>query len=551
MASAYSPEVAATIAAGVVIGLVLGIPSAAWTRRALQYCVEKCRYRLANRYRRRRPRRVPSKHPDADLTDLPLELKSPDAADYASEIMNLNADFTEQSELQLKPNSLDIPDYEIMKLDNLNEIFVGANVENQCCYNQFIGADQGIAVDTIITNSQVPRPLAYVRAGPRAILYFDPEQVIPAIVTCGGLCPGLNNVIRGITKTLVMQYKVKKIMGVIGGFNGFVKDEWIELTRDSVRGIHHLGGTVLGTSRGGFDLDGIMRFIERHGVNHLYVIGGDGTHRGAYKVFQEAQRRGIPLAVGGIPKTIDNDIDLIDRTFGFSTSVEAAQLAIRSAKVEAMSNRPNGIGVVKLMGRHSGFLTSHACLSSGDANLCLIPEEAIDLPVILEHVEAVLKRQGHVVIVVAEGAGEEICADFNSGAVDKSGNRALPPIGEVLTKHIKDYFAQRGREYTLKYIDPSYTVRACPANASDGLYCLMLAQNVVHGCMAGYTGFTVGLVNNRMVLLPIPQLCENSPRFMNPNGRTWERVLTETGQPKAESEGGIIKSLSKETSFIS
>ena len=274
--------------------------------------------------------------------------------------------------------------------------------------------------------------------------------------------------------------------------------------------------------------------MEKHNVDQLYVIGGDGTHRGAYKVFEEAQRRGLALAVGGIPKTIDNDIDLIDRTFGFQTSVEAAQQAIRAAKTEAQSNMPNGIGLVKLMGRHAGFLASHATLSSGDVDLCLIPEEPIDLEGCVSHLEAIIAAKGHAVVVVAEGAGEEICKDFTSGAVDKSGNRALPPVGDVLSKHFKEYFKTKGMEITLKYIDPSYTVRACPANAADGLYCMMLAQNVVHGCMAGYTGFTVGLVNNRMVLLPIPMLVANSPRVLNPNGRTWERVLTETGHLKSK-----------------
>ena len=278
----------------------------------------------------------------------------------------------------------------------------------------------------------------------------------------------------------------------------------------------------------------LFRFVEKHGVDQLYVIGGDGTHRGAYKVFEEAQRRGLALAVGGIPKTIDNDIDLIDRTFGFQTSVEAAQSAIRSAKTEAQSNMPNGIGMVKLMGRHAGFLASHATLSSGDVDLCLIPEEPIDLAGCTSHLETIISQKGHAVVVVAEGAGEEICKDFTGGAVDKSGNRALPPVGDVLSKHFKDHFKSKGKEVTLKYIDPSYIVRACPANAADGLYCMMLAQNVVHGCMAGYTGFTVGLVNNRMVLIPIPMLVQGSPRVLNPNGRTWERVLTETGQLKSK-----------------
>lgn len=453
----------------------------------------------------------------------------------------------------LPTSYIDIPDreplktgedpdkFEIVEIEHLGKFFEGAAVKNLMHsvggvgeYNQFIGMDQGIQVDVIVKESSIPRQLAYVRAGPREVLHFDASRVTAAIVTCGGLCPGLNNVIRGITKTLMFQYKCKRIIGVKGGFDGFVRDDYMELTREVIKGIQNKGGTILGTSRGGFDLDGIMRFVEKHEVDHLYVIGGDGTHRGAYKVFEEAQKRGLALAVGGIPKTIDNDIDLIDRTFGFQTSVEAAQAAIRSAKTEAQSNMPNGIGLVKLMGRHAGFLASHSTLSSGDVDLCLIPEEPIDLAGCVAHLENIIAAKGHAVVVVAEGAGEEICKDFTNGAVDKSGNRALPPVGDVLSKHFKDHFKTKGMEVTLKYIDPSYTVRACPANAADGLYCMMLAQNVVHGCMAGYTGFTVGLVNNRMVLIPIPLLVQGSPRVLNPNGRTWERVLTETGQLKSK-----------------
>ena len=242
--------------------------------------------------------------------------------------------------------------------------------------------------------------------------------------------------------------------------------------------------------------------------------------------------RGYNIAVAGIPKTIDNDVDYIDQSFGFTSAVEAAQVAIQSAKTEAVCNLPNGIGIVKLMGRSAGFIAAHATMASCDVDLCLVPE----VPVVLEgengclpHLMQRVKLQGYAVVVVAEGAGEEVLG--TSVETDASGNKKLPPIGEFMKKSVEGYFKKNGENATVKYIDPSYTVRSVPANAADSLYCMQLGQNAVHGAMAGYTGFSVGLCNNRMVFLPIPELVATSPRSMNPRGRTWERVLAVTRQP--------------------
>jgi 6-phosphofructokinase 1 len=238
------------------------------------------------------------------------------------------------------------------------------------------------------------------------------------------------------------------------------------------------------------------------------------------------------VAVAGIPKTIDNDVDYIDRSFGFGSAVEAALTAIRSAKTEATCNLPNGIGIVKLMGRSAGFIAVHATMASGDVDLCLVPE----VPIVLEgekgclpHLRRVVQQRGYAVVVVAEGAGEELLGE--SVEVDASGNKKLPKIGEFMRTKIEEYFAANGELATVKYIDPSYMIRSIPANAADSLYCMQLAQNAVHGAMAGYTGFTVGLCNNRLVFLPIPQLVATSPRCMSAHGRTWERTLAVTHQP--------------------
>lgn len=242
---------------------------------------------------------------------------------------------------------------------------------------------------------------------------------------------------------------------------------------------------------------------------------------------------GMNVSVAGVPKTIDNDVDYIDRSFGFETSVEAAQIAIRSAKTEAICNMPNGVGIVKLMGRSAGYFAAFATMASGDVDLCLVPE----VPIILKgelgclpHIRRRVKEQGYAVIVVAEGAGEDVLGT-SAETTDASGKKKLPPIGPFMKSQVEEYFNEHGDVATVKYIDPSYTVRSVPANASDSLYCMQLGQNAVHGAMAGKTGFSVGLCNNRTVFLPIPELVATSPRSMNPRGRTWERILAVTRQP--------------------
>uniref|UniRef100_A0A6T7J7N3 Phosphofructokinase domain-containing protein n=1 Tax=Attheya septentrionalis TaxID=420275 RepID=A0A6T7J7N3_9STRA len=405
-------------------------------------------------------------------------------------------------------------------------------------YNKLIGIHECILADitrTPASPNQVQRSTAYVRAGPRRELHFHPRNVNAAIVTCGGLCPGLNNVVREITNSLVHLYGVEgKIWGIRGGYKGFHDSRYppILLTPQFVEDIHHDGGTVLSSSRGGFDLEKIIGFIKEKKIQHLYVIGGDGTHRGAFIIHEGCMEREMNVAVAGIPKTIDNDVDYIDRSFGFASAVEAAQSAIRCAKTEASCNLPNGIGIVKLMGRSAGFIAVHATLGSGDVDLCLVPE----VPTVLDgkdgclpHLMRRVKQQGYAVVVVAEGAGEELLG--TSAEVDASGNKKLPKIGEFLKTQIEDYYTKHGDVATVKYIDPSYMIRSVPANAADSLYCMQLAQNAVHGAMAGFTGFSVGLCNNKMVFLPIPELVSTSPRMMNPRGRTWERVLALTRQP--------------------
>mmetsp|Transcript_11762 Transcript_11762/g.37282 ORF Transcript_11762/g.37282 Transcript_11762/m.37282 type:complete len:306 (+) Transcript_11762:1920-2837(+) len=293
-----------------------------------------------------------------------------------------------------------------------------------------------------------------------------------------------------------------------------------------------MGGTFIGSGRGSFDLEKTFQFLKRHSICQLYVVGGDGTHRAADKIAEEAKKRRLNIAVCGVPKTIDNDIDMLDRSFGFDTAVAEAQLAIRSAQVEARCNLPNGIGIVKLMGRSSGMIAVHATLCSGEVDLCLVPE----VPVVtdgdrgcLQHLERVLEQKGSAVVVVAEGAGEDVLG--TSAIVDAGGNRKLPELGLWLKDQIVAHFKSKGKPATVKYIDPSYMIRSVPANAADSIYTELLAQNVVHGAMAGYTAFSVGMRNNRLVYIPIGAMVKNSPRQMDPHGQTWERVISVTRQP--------------------
>jgi len=324
-------------------------------------------------------------------------------------------------------------------IQSLRSVFPSAGIPNVqkesglSTYNKIIGKEDFILNDIVRKYQGNGTSDAFLRAGPRQDLHFDPVAVRAAVVTCGGLCPGLNSVIRELVHALHYLYKVDTVFGIRGGFTGFTGQagyEPVELTLDSVADIHHQGGSILGSARGGFDIDVIISFLEENKINQLYVIGGDGTHRGANVIAETCLARKKNIAVVGIPKTIDNDVDLIDRSFGFTTSVEAAQAAIISAKTEARCAMPNGVGIVKLMGRSAGFIAVHATLASGDVDLCLVPEVAIELegeggclPFLYERV----KEQGHAVVVVAEGAGEDLLG--KSAVLDKGGNRKLPPIG--------------------------------------------------------------------------------------------------------------------------
>ncbi|XP_075484359.1 ATP-dependent 6-phosphofructokinase 4, chloroplastic [Primulina tabacum] len=398
----------------------------------------------------------------------------------------------------------------------------------------FVGPDDVVA-QRIVVQKDSPRGIHFRRAGPREKVYFTPEEVRACVVTCGGLCPGINTVIREIVCGLNYMYGVDDILGIQGGYRGFYSKNTIQLTPKSVNDIHKRGGTLLQTSRGGHDTSKIVDNIQDRKINQVYIIGGDGTQKGAASIFKEVERRGLKVAVAGIPKTIDNDIAVIDKSFGFDTAVEEAQRAINAAHVEVESIE-NGVGIVKLMGRYSGFIAMHATLASRDVDCCLIPESPFYLEGrggLFEYVEQRLKENKHMVIVLAEGAGQEYVAPslHAVGEKDASGNRLLLDIGLWLTQKIKDHFTNvRKMEINMKYIDPTYMIRAVPSNASDNIYCTLLAHSAVHGAMAGYTGFTVGPVNSRHSYIPISRVTETQ-NTVKLTDRMWARLLTSTNQP--------------------
>jgi len=373
--------------------------------------------------------------------------------------------------------------------------------------------------------------LAFEKAGPREKIYFDTSKLKCGIVTCGGLCPGLNDVIRALVLSLFHNYKVKTVFGFPYGYEGLTyryAHTPVELDPGAVSRIHEYGGTILGSSRGNQDIGEMVDTLDRMNIGILFAVGGDGTLRGAQAIAEEIQRRGLKISVIGIPKTIDNDISYVERSFGFETAVSEAVKAIDAAHTEAKGAR-NGIGLVKLMGRESGFIAVFASLARSDVNFCLIPEVPFTLDKLLESVRDRLQRRGHAVIVVAEGAGQDLVGDTQER--DASGNVKFKDIGLFLKDRINAHFKNIGMDATLKYIDPSYTIRGVPANAYDSAFCLLLGQNAVHAGMAGRTNMVVGYWMNTFTHVPIP-LAVSARKKVDPAGWVWSSVLTSTGQPK-------------------
>ena len=374
-------------------------------------------------------------------------------------------------------------------------------------------------------------PPSFEMAGPRERVFFDPHDLRCGIVTCGGICPGLNDVVRAVVLSLHHHYGVRSVLGFRFGYEGIGSRGLppAELTPASVESIHLQGGTVLGSSRGPQPVPEMADTLERLGVGILFVVGGDGTLRGVQAIAAEVRRRGRPIAVIGIPKTIDNDIAFIQQTFGFETAVIESRHVIRAANAEAVGAR-DGIGLVKLMGRHAGFIAAYATLANGDVNFCLVPEVPFSFDGFMAALDERLAQRGHAVIVVAEGAGQDLLSSM--GERDASGNVRLADIGVFLRDRIQEHRRRRGADVSLKYIDPSYTIRSAPANARDAAFCTVLAHNAVHAGMTGRTDMVVGFWRNEFTHVPIA-LAVSERKQIDPAGRLWNHVLAATGQPHA------------------
>lgn len=384
-------------------------------------------------------------------------------------------------------------------------------------------------------NDQDGQPLSVELAGPRNKIFFDPDRTKAAIVTCGGLCPGINDVIRSITMTLFYRYGVKDIVGIkygLRGLNPIYGHELVKLSPEIVDDITSIGGSILSTSRGPQDAFQLVNSLSELNINILFCIGGNGTIRAAEKITAEITKQNLKIAIVGIPKTIDNDLNLIQKSFGFDTAIEKTVEAIRSAHVEA-KGAFNGIGLIKIMGRLSGHIAAHAALAQNDTNFVLIPEVSFDLEGEKGFLTALKKRikfRGHAVILVAEGAGQDLLQNNTSPReTDPSGNIRLHDIGLFLKNSIETYFRKIDLEINIKYIEPSYLIRSVPANASDSIYCSSLGQYAVHAGMAGKTGILVALMKDEYVHLPLNAAV--SRRKIDPQGNVWLRVLETTGQP--------------------
>lgn len=400
---------------------------------------------------------------------------------------------------------------------------------------KFVSDDARILVEVQTDNSDknLTQTLSFEQAGPREKIYFDPSKLKAAIVNCGGLCPGLNDILRSIVLELYHIYRVRNIYGIRYGLQGFISEyghDVIHLDPDFVSGIQNRGGSVLGSSRGTQDIGQIIDSLEQMNIGLLFMVGGDGTLMASKKIAEEIEKRQLKISVIGIPKTIDNDIYLVSRSFGFDTAVDVATLAIKGAHNEAEAY-PNGIGLIKLMGRHSGFLAATTALAQQDANFVLVPEVDFFLygkSGLFQAIENRIMNRKHAVIIVAEGAGQTLF-DEQESQYDPSGNIVLQDIGLFLKEKITQWFKAKDIPISLKYIDPSYIIRSLPANANDSVYCGFLGRDAVHAGMAGKTKLLVSYWNNSYVHIPM-DASAGKRRKMDPQGRLWQSVLEATGQ---------------------
>jgi len=394
-----------------------------------------------------------------------------------------------------------------------------------------MGEDQRVLYQVSVTaGALTDRSLAFRAAGLRRMLHFNPATTTVGIVSCGGLCPGLNDVIKSVVYQALDKYGVQRVIGFRYGFYGLTREgikHSMILDQQVVATAHLSGGSILGTSRGPQDTEEMVDTLAECKVNVLICIGGDGTQRGAKQLVACITRRDLDIAVVGVPKTIDNDIPFVEHTFGFDTAVQEAVKAIKSALYEARSLL-YGIGLVKLMGRNAGFIAAQATLASQAAHICLIPEQPVPFETLCDLIAMRFTLRTYCVIVVAEGFGQDLVD--TAGATDASGNRKLGDIGIFLRDHLrlwlkvnKDKYGEAG----IKYIDPSYTTRSCPASSHDSAFCVQLANCALHEGMHGATNCVLGHWAGCFTTVPIP-LATRAPKRVDLKGNLWCSVRENT-----------------------
>jgi len=433
--------------------------------------------------------------------------------------------------------------------DGHHDLQVWKDENSWCCGGPWVHSDP---------DAPGGEQLQFLRAGPRKECYWDPAKTKAAIVNCGGLCPGLNSVIRELVMMLDL-YGCKDIFGIIGGYKGVMEPEtWLNLTPKYVEEMHLKGGSFLVSDRGNPPHLEMAKMYQKMGVNQVYIIGGDGTAKGAMQTYEQMlgprEGRGYkncdfmlsidyPCSMCSIPKTIDNDIALLDFTFGFHTAVAKACEAIDTAYTEATCNA-NCMGLVKLMGRHAGFIAMQACLAARHVDLCLTPEMDPDIEAVKLYIAEKMRTQKYCTVVIAEGLGDTM---IKGGGEDAGGNKTLADIGPWFKKQIEAHMKSLKAPFTCKYIDPSYIIRAAPPDSFDSVYCSNLAQSAVHGCFAGYTGFCVGKFANHYVMLPIDEITSRKSKTVNCRGRWYSRLMFTTKQPQMGKKALSDEQKEKET----
>ena len=370
----------------------------------------------------------------------------------------------------------------------------------------------------------------FEKAGPRKHLFFEPAKAKVAIVTCGGLCPGMNNVIRSVYVQLHYHYGVPAVLGIRTAFLVFLRSCQPAHVAEFGNGEQHPpeGWHPAGNIARAGQPDIVVDFLQA--PTSAFSSPSAATARSAARIAWRKKCGGAisNISIIGIPKTIDDDVQYVNRSFGYFTAVDKAKEVIDSAHVEARCVL-NGISIVKVMGRDSGFIAAGATLASQEVNFTLVPEVPFTLEGeggLLSVLHRRLLERRHAVIVVAEGAGQELLP--HSEERDASGNRIHRDIGLFLRESIKDYFVAQRMGVVVRYLDPSYYIRSVPASTVDSVLCDSFARHAVHAAMAGKTDMIVGLQHGVFIHVPIPMATHKRKRLSN---EEWAAVVTATGQP--------------------